>query len=115
MSVAVLDSKKVTGFVEQYFKMLDSNGNEGVSCNELEEHLRRIFTMELESKSKDRFDEDDNNKIDRNEFTSIMREIMLAMARGIGNLPVIVALFQDSLQMMAIKHELAHKHDERIL
>ena len=88
--------------------MLDSNGNEGISWNELEEHLGRIFTMEWESKSKEdvyqfystifqRFDEDGNEKIDQNEFTSLMREIMLAMARGIGHLPVIVALDQRQL------------------
>ncbi|XWS57654.1 hypothetical protein CRYUN_Cryun09bG0191900 [Craigia yunnanensis] len=128
MSVAVLDSKTITGFVEakeafkncveEYFKMLDSNGDGGISRNELEEGLGRIFTMELKSRSKEdidefystifeRFDEDGDGKIDRNEFSSLMREIMLAMARGIGNLPVIVALDQDSLLMMAVKHELA--------
>ncbi|XWS58310.1 hypothetical protein CRYUN_Cryun08bG0023200 [Craigia yunnanensis] len=63
--------------------------------------------MELKSKYKenvDRFcttifersDEDGNGKIDRNDFTSLMKEIMLAMARGIGNLPITVALDQDS-------------------
>ncbi|XVE89842.1 hypothetical protein DITRI_Ditri20bG0027000 [Diplodiscus trichospermus] len=128
MSVAVLDGKTVTGFVEakeafkncveEYFKMLDSNGDGGISRSELEEGLGRIFTMELKSRSKedidryhrtifDRFDEDGNGKIDRNEFTSLIREIMLAMARGIGNLPIIVALDQDSLLMRAVKHEQA--------
>ena len=77
--------------------------------------------MELKSKSKEnvdrfyttifqRFDEDGNGKIDRNEFTSLMREIMLAMARGIGNLPIIVVLDQDSLLMMAVKLELARTY-----
>ncbi|XVF31191.1 hypothetical protein REPUB_Repub16aG0124300 [Reevesia pubescens] len=134
MSVAVLDSKTVTGFVEakeefkncveEYFKMLDSNGDGGICRNELEEGLGMIFTMEFESKSKEdvdqfystifeRFDEDGNGKIDCNEFTSFMREIMLAMARGIGTLPVIVALDQDSLLMMAVKHELARTNKMR--
>ncbi|XP_022719736.1 parvalbumin beta-like [Durio zibethinus] len=128
MSVAVLDGKTVTGFVEAkeafkncvevYFKMLDSNGDGGISRNELEEGFGRIFTMEFESKSQEcvdqfysaifeRFDEDGNGKIDCDEFASLIREIMLAMARGIGTLPVIVALDQDSLLMMAVNHELA--------
>ncbi|WRX23207.1 EF-hand domain - like 10 [Theobroma cacao] len=98
--------------------MLDSNGDGGISRDELEEGLGRIFTMELESKTKEnidqfystifeRFDEDRDGRIDCNEFESLMREIMLAMARGIGDLPIIVALDQDSLLMMAVKHELA--------
>ncbi|XP_021283215.1 guanylyl cyclase-activating protein 1 [Herrania umbratica] len=128
MSVAVLDGNTVTGFVEakeafgncvdEYFKMLDSNGDGGISRDELAEGLGRIFTVELESKTEEnidrfystifeRFDEDRDGRIDPNEFESLMREIMLAMARGIGDLPVIVALDQDSLLMMAVKHELA--------
>ncbi|XVF57278.1 hypothetical protein PTKIN_Ptkin06aG0192200 [Pterospermum kingtungense] len=128
MSVAVLDSQTVTGFVEakeafkncveEYFKVLDADGDGGISRKEFEEGLGRIFTMELESRSKEdvdqfystifeRFDEDGNGMIDRNEFMVLMREIMMAMARGIGHLPVIVALDQDSLLMMAVKHELA--------
>ncbi|EOY11133.1 hypothetical protein QUC31_009631 [Theobroma cacao] len=128
MSVAVLDGNTVIRFIEakeafgncvdEYFKMLDSNGDGGISRDELEEGLGRIFTMELESKTKEnidrfystifeRFDEDRDGRIDCNEFESLMREIMLAMARGIGDLPIIVALDQDSLLMMAVKHELA--------
>ncbi|XP_017976707.1 PREDICTED: guanylyl cyclase-activating protein 1 [Theobroma cacao] len=128
MSVAVLDGNTVTGFIEakeafgncvdEYFKMLDSNGDGGISRDELEEGLGRIFTMELESKTEEnidrfystifeRFDEDRDGRIDCNEFESLMREIMLAMARGIGDLSIIVALDQDSLLMMAVKHELA--------
>lgn len=126
MSVAVLDSKTVTEFVEakdafkscveEYFKIFDADGDGGISRKEFDEGLGRIFTMELKSRSKqdvdqfystifERFDEDGNGKIDRNEFTSLMREIMLAMARGIGHLPVIVLLDQDSLLMMAVKYE----------
>ncbi|OMO62261.1 Calcium-binding EF-hand [Corchorus capsularis] len=130
MSVAVLDCKTVTGFMEakeafgncvdKYFKMLDSNGDGAISPNELEEGLGSIFTMEFKSKSKEdinqfyrtffeRFDEDRDGKINSKEFASLMKEIMLAMARGIGGIPVIVALDQDSLLMMAVKHELARK------
>ncbi|XP_052877320.1 uncharacterized protein LOC108472103 [Gossypium arboreum] len=128
MSVAVLDSKTVTRFVEakeafkkcveKYFKMVDSNGN-GVICRrKLREGLDLLFTVEHESTvSKedidnfhcmifDKFDEDRNGKLDLYEFAALVKEIMMAMARGMGSLPVIVALDQDSLLMMAVQHEI---------
>ena len=45
--------------------------------------------------------------IDQMEFESLIRELMLAMARGIGDLPVLVALEEHSLLMKAVRHEVA--------
>ena len=39
------------------------------------------------------------------EFESLIRELMLAMACGIGDLPVLVALKEHSLLMKAVQHE----------
>nr|POE45621.1 hypothetical protein CFP56_05514 [Quercus suber] len=54
-----------------------------------------------------RFDKDVKGFIDRMEFESLIRELMLAMARGIGDLPVLVALEEHSLLMKAVQHEVA--------
>ena len=54
-----------------------------------------------------RFDKDEKGFIDRMEFESLIRELMLAMARGIGDFLVLVALKEHSLLMKAIQHELA--------
>ncbi|KAE8684172.1 Kinase, putative isoform 1 [Hibiscus syriacus] len=130
MSVAVLDSNTVIKFieakeafekcVEKYFKLVDSNGD-GVICREdFREGSCWLFTVELKSATKedvdefhrmifDKFDKDHNEKLDFREFKSLVEEIMLAMARGMGSLPVIVALDQDSLLRMAVQHEIASK------
>ena len=54
-----------------------------------------------------RFDKDEKGFIDRMEFESLIRELMLAMARGIGDLPVLVALEKHSLLMKAVQHEVS--------
>ena len=57
----------------------------------------------------ERFDKDQNGKIDRGEFGSLLREIMLAMAQGLGNTVVLVYLDRDGLLSRAIKHESARE------
>ncbi|KAK7832824.1 hypothetical protein CFP56_026186 [Quercus suber] len=59
-----------------------------------------------------RFDKDVKGFIDRMEFESLIRELMLAMARGIGDLPVLVALEEHSLLMKAVQHEVASLKEE---
>ena len=54
-----------------------------------------------------RFDKDEKGLIDRMEFESLIRELMLTMARGIGDLPVLVALEEHSQLMKAVQHEVA--------
>ena len=55
-----------------------------------------------------RFDKNEKGLIDRMEFESLIRELMLAMARGIGDFPVLVALEEHSLLMKAVQHEVAN-------
>ena len=52
-----------------------------------------------------RFDKDEKCFIDQMEFESLIRELMLAMARGIGDLPVLVAFEKHSLLLKAVQHE----------
>ncbi|KAK9272434.1 hypothetical protein L1049_002807 [Liquidambar formosana] len=54
---------------------------------ELEEEINNVYDNVFE-----KFDEDHNGTLDRKEFRSLMKEIMQAVARGIGNSPVHVAL-----------------------
>ncbi|PIN15466.1 hypothetical protein CDL12_11892 [Handroanthus impetiginosus] len=70
--------------------------------------------MELELQSKDeigtlydvlfsKFDVDRSGTIDLEEFRALMKEIMLAKARGIGSSPVSIILQGDSLLMRAVQ------------
>ncbi|KAK8589402.1 hypothetical protein V6N13_088253 [Hibiscus sabdariffa] len=127
MSVAVLDSNTVIRFieakeafkncVEKYFKLFDCDGGGTICREKFQKGLGWLFTVELRSATKegvdefygvifDKFDEDRNGKLDMNEFTSLVEEIMRAMARGMGTFPVIVAVDQDSLLWMAVRHEI---------
>ncbi|KDP23632.1 hypothetical protein JCGZ_23465 [Jatropha curcas] len=106
--------------VKEYFEMLDVNGDGAISRDELYEGFYKLISVESESGAKqerndlydaifERFDEDKNGSIDPQEFKSLMAEIMFAMARGIGNSPVLMALDTKSLLMKAAEHEHAHK------
>ncbi|XP_031275384.1 uncharacterized protein LOC116133843 [Pistacia vera] len=89
--VAVLNGSTVTQFVDnkdafdncvdEYFQVLDVGHNGKLS--------RNVFRQ--------------------SQFGALMREIMLAMARGIGNSLVLMALEQDSLLRKAVEHESASK------
>ncbi|KAF8398532.1 hypothetical protein HHK36_017462 [Tetracentron sinense] len=127
MSVSILNGPTVTEFVEDseafdkcinhYFMALDVNGDGVLSRSELLKGFNSLLTLGNESESEEemsslynivfeKFDADQNGTIDREEFRSEMKEIMLAVARGIGNSPVQVALEGDSLLMRAVEHEL---------
>ena len=67
-----------------------------------EEEINNLYEVILK-----RFDKDEKGLIDRMKFESLIRELMLAMARGLGDLPVLVALKEHSLLMKAIQHEVA--------
>ncbi|GFY90684.1 hypothetical protein Acr_07g0008810 [Actinidia rufa] len=105
MSVACLEGPTLIKFVEdsnafdkcvdQQFDMLDADRNEVLSRSDLQVSPGRFSSMEYELQSKEeitnlydtlfeKFDADCNGKIDRKEFKSLMAEIMLAKARGIG-------------------------------
>ncbi|KAJ4719619.1 putative Calcium-binding EF hand family protein [Melia azedarach] len=128
MSLAVLDGSTVTKFVEnsevfekcvkECFESLNGVKNGELTRNVLRERFDRFFEMEDEVQPKEeidrlynnvfeRFDEDRNGNIDSNEFGCLMKEIMLAMARGVGNSVVVVALEHDSLLNKAVQYESA--------
>jgi hypothetical protein len=119
MSVAMVNSSTVMEFIQdtetfnscikECFEMLDVDGNGMLSQRELRDGFHRVFSLEynLYDAIFKRFDEDQNGLIDPTEFRSLVKELMLAMARGFGDLPILVALEQDSLLMKAAQHELA--------
>ncbi|XP_057496704.1 uncharacterized protein LOC130781513 [Actinidia eriantha] len=128
MSVACLEGPTLIKFVEdsnafdkcvdQQFDMLDADRNGALSCSDLQVRPGRFSSMEYELQSKEEitnlydtlfetFDVDRNGKTDRKEFRSLMAEIMLAKARGIGQSPVLVILQGDSLLMRAVEHGLS--------
>ncbi|KAI3868091.1 hypothetical protein MKX03_035307 [Papaver bracteatum] len=127
MSVAILNGVTVQGFVEdeeafkkcinEYFKDLDVNGDGVLSRSELRKGFDSLLavgndagnTKEEMSSLYDivfeKFDSDHSGTVDLEEFRSEMKEIMLAVARGIGNSPIQVALGNDSFLMKAVQHE----------
>ncbi|XP_059654484.1 uncharacterized protein LOC132301228 [Cornus florida] len=123
MSVACLDGPTVMDFVndsetfnkciKEHFDMLDADGDGVISRCELEDRSGKLASKDYELQSTeeirglydtlfDKFDVDRNGTIDREEFTSMMREIILAKARAIGNFPVLVILQGDSFLMRAV-------------
>ncbi|KAL2526852.1 Calcium-binding EF-hand family protein [Abeliophyllum distichum] len=125
MSVAFVDAPTVVQFVNDFevfnkwvnnrFDMLDADGNGVLSRDELQKRFGKFSSKEFELQSKEEienlydvlfenFDVDKSGTIDRKGFIVLMKEIMLAKARGIGNLPIPVILQGDSLLMRAIQH-----------
>ncbi|KAK0602532.1 hypothetical protein LWI29_034511 [Acer saccharum] len=107
--------------VNEYFKRVDASGKGGISRDMLCKGFGGFFVPESEPQSKEeiervcdtvfeRFDKDRNGKIDHGEFRSLLREIMLAMAQGLGNTVVLVYLDRDGLLSRAIKHESAREN-----
>ncbi|KAK9170047.1 hypothetical protein Syun_002187 [Stephania yunnanensis] len=130
MSVAILNGHTVMAFVEdgeafgryidERFMILDVNGDGVLSRSELQKGFEGLLTIGMDSGYTDeevaklydilfeKFDSDHNGSIDAEEFRSEMKEIMVAVAHGIGDSPVQVALESDSLLMKAVEHELAN-------
>ncbi|KAK6925727.1 EF-hand domain [Dillenia turbinata] len=127
MSVAILNGLTVTEFVKdkeafekcitEHFLFLDVNGDGVLSRAELRKGFDSLLTLATESGTEEetgslyeivfeKFDTDHNGSIDIEEFKSEMKEIMLAIARGIGDSPVEVALESNSFLMKAIEHEI---------
>ncbi|KAL6563512.1 hypothetical protein OROGR_002471 [Orobanche gracilis] len=123
MSVEFVDEPIVTAFVNdsqafekwaiEKFHALDADGDGSLSRAELEKRSH-LSSMEFELQSKDeikgiydllfsKFDVDGKGTIDPPEFVDLMKEIMLAKARGIGNSPVCIILQEDSLLMRAVQ------------
>jgi len=136
MSIVVLDGSTVRGFVEdeeafnrtidEKFVELDANKDGVLSRSELRKALESLRLLESEmgmevSKTPqqlnalydsvfDGFDTDRNNKVDLNEFRSEMKNIMLAIADGLGAAPIQLLLEEGSLLKDAVEFESTKTH-----
>lgn len=73
---------------------------DGLSQEELVGLYRGLFAM---------FDHDGNGSVDLEEFKAEMREVMLAVANGIGFLPVQMVVEEGSFLKRAVEREMAGK------
>ncbi|KGN66803.1 uncharacterized protein LOC101222885 [Cucumis sativus] len=127
MSVAFLNDTTVTNFindtkifddcVKESFKKLDTDNDGFLNMNELRVGFRsHPLEFELMDPVDDlsevvchKFQVEKSGGIDEEEFKSVIRDILLAMAQGIGNFPLQVALQQDSFLMKAVELEKARE------
>lgn len=132
LSVAILNESTVEDFVQdveafhksvdEQFKTFDSNGDGAVSREDISSGYGKLMALEYDRASEEeeemnslyksifeRFDEEKNGTLSKEQFRSFMKELMLAMARSFGDVPIQVALDQDSLLMKAVQHEMS-KH-----
>ncbi|GMP60778.1 hypothetical protein CsSME_00023499 [Camellia sinensis var. sinensis] len=120
MSVVCLESSTVIEFVEdtkvfdkcvnEQFAMLDGDGDGVLSRDDLQTRTGKFASItNMYDTLFEKFDVDRNGKIDREEFRSLMREIVLAKACGLGQSPVLVILQGDSLLMRAVEYGLTKR------
>lgn len=125
MSVAFIDSHMIEKFVEdavafekcieERFNTLDVNKDGVLSRDELQNDTKKISRVELALQPKEdvdnlynvlfeKFDVGKKGTLDRKEFGSLMKEVMLAKAQGIGDTPAvcIIQLQEDSLLLKAV-------------
>ncbi|PKI32550.1 hypothetical protein CRG98_047048 [Punica granatum] len=133
MSVEVLDSSTIVNFLEDEeafsifiqdrFAHLDTDCNGLLSYAEMLEELRALrvfethFGIDVKPDPEElsqvygslfvQFDHDSNGSVDLEEFTAETKRMMLAMASGLGFLPVQMVLEEDSLLKKAVERELA--------
>ncbi|KAJ6680535.1 CALCIUM-BINDING EF-HAND FAMILY PROTEIN-LIKE [Salix purpurea] len=106
MSVEILDGATIVNFLEDEeafnvsvrdrFAHLDSNHDGQLSYEEMLKELQGL-----------RFDHDLNGTVDLEEFKAETRQMMLAMANGMGFLPVQMVLEEDSFLKKAVEWESA--------
>lgn len=130
MSVVVFDGLMLSRFVEdgdafgacvdKRFTALDEDGDGVLSRSELKrgfegvgmlagldavgEEAGGVYDNALFS---DNFDAHGNGGVDAKAFQAVMKEVLLALARGIGESPVHIATENDSLLMEVVEHEAA--------
>ncbi|KAK8600258.1 hypothetical protein V6N13_059926 [Hibiscus sabdariffa] len=133
MSVEVLDGATIVSFVEDEeafnisiqdrFAHLDSNHDGLLSYAELLKELQSLrvfethFGIDVKMDPNElayvyqsmfvQFDHDSNGTVDLEEFKSETKRMMLAMANGMGFLPVQMVLEEDSFLKIAVEHESA--------
>nr|AWT24532.1 calcium-binding EF-hand family like-protein [Triticum aestivum] len=135
MSVEILDGKTVQSFVEDEgafnasvdgrFAALDANHDGLLSYAEMAGELMSLLVLEKHFGVDEagalgpdelaglyrglfaRFDHDGNGTVDRDEFRAEMKEVMLAVASGLGFVPVQVVVEEGSFLKVAVDRELA--------
>ncbi|PON48483.1 Parvalbumin [Parasponia andersonii] len=131
MSVEVLDATTIVNFVEDQeafhfficdrFAHLDTNHDGLLSYAEMLKELKSLrvfethFGVDVKSdpdelaqvygKLFDLFDHDSSGTVDLEEFESETKRMMLAMANGLGFLPVQMVLEEDSFLKKAVERE----------
>lgn len=115
------DEKAFTSAIDKMFASLDSNGDGVLSRTEIRPAFERLNLEEMRfgvpvTKTTDEvnalydsvfdtFDTDHNNKVDLMEFRSQLKEILLAIADGLGFAPLTMMVEQGSLLQNAVEHE----------
>ncbi|KAL6858910.1 hypothetical protein ACP4OV_017912 [Aristida adscensionis] len=133
MSVEIVDGSTVRGFVEDErafnasvdgrFAALDADRDGLLSYAEMAGELMSLRVLEKHFGVDDagagadelaalyrglfaRFDRDGSGKVDRHEFRAGMRDVMLAVANGLGFLPVQMVVEEGSFLKVAVDREL---------
>ncbi|XP_078161789.1 uncharacterized protein LOC144557133 [Carex rostrata] len=133
MSVEILDASTICNFindsdfftksVEERFTAIDSNHDGLLSYTELASELKKLRMIETHFGIDDavlssdelgqlyeglfaQFDHDGNGLVDLEEYKSEIRELMLAIANGLGFMPVQMVLEEGSFLKLAVKREL---------
>ncbi len=115
------DEKAFTSAIDKMFASLDSNGDGVLSRTEIRPAFERLNLEEMRfgvpvTKTTDEvnalydsvfdtFDTDHNNKVDLMEFRSQLKEILLAIADGLGFAPLTMMVEHGSLLQNAVEHE----------
>ncbi|XP_028799934.1 uncharacterized protein LOC114755236 [Neltuma alba] len=131
MSVEILDGATIVSFVEDeeafdisvsdLFGQLDTDKDGLLSYGEMLNELKRLRVFEthfgIDVKTEEdeaarvydslfvQFDHDLNGRVDLREFKEETKKMMIAMANGIGFVPLQMALEADSLLLKAVQRE----------
>ncbi|GAB2218785.1 hypothetical protein Droror1_Dr00002017 [Drosera rotundifolia] len=131
MTLAFIDRRTIARFIDDttaftksihdQFHLLDSDSDGLLSRSDisftstlsLDQH--DLDPKDIDDSIFDRFDEDRSGKVDRERFVAMMRELMMAAARGIGDAPVAVVVEEGSVLMKAYKIEVARIEEEMVV
>lgn len=137
MSVEVLDSNTIVNFVQDeeafnmmisnHFARLDTNQDGLLSYAEMLKELQSLrvfethFGVDVETDPTElahvydslflQFDHDCNGSVDLEEFKAETKRMMIAMANGIGFLPIQMVLEENSFLKMAVEREFSNLAD----